>query len=89
MKIPGVRRLVKEMAKVVHANNGYVIWINIDEPPQSVIDYVEYFDLVVVGDCQLIPGLVRLFDYLDPFQSNPKPKTAKMKTQKPTGPPKA
>lgn len=89
LKIPGVRRLVKEMAKVVHANNGYVIWINIDEPPQSVIDYVEYFDLVVVGDCQLIPGLVRLFDYLDPFQSNPKPKTAKMKTQKPTRPPKA
>ena len=67
LKIPGVRRLVKEMAKVVHSNKGYVIWINIDEPSQSIIDYVEYFDLIIVGDCQLIPGLVKLFDYLNPF----------------------
>jgi NAD-dependent histone deacetylase SIR2 len=66
LKIPGVRRLVKEMAKTVHSNKGYVIWINIDEPPQNVIDYVEYFDLIVVGDCQLIPGLVKYYDYLNP-----------------------
>lgn len=72
LKIPGVRRLVKEMAKVVHSNKGYVIWINIDEPPQNIIDYVDYFDLIVVGDCQLIPGLVKLYDHFYVEKSKPK-----------------
>ncbi|GME83216.1 unnamed protein product [Ambrosiozyma monospora] len=62
LKIPGVRRLVKEMAKVVHSRNGYIIWVNLDEPSQTIVDYVEYFDLIVVGDCQLVPGLVSLYD---------------------------
>lgn len=62
LKIPGVRRLVKEMAKSVHSNNGYVIWINVDEPTQSIVDYVEYFDLLVIGNCQLVPKIVRLYD---------------------------
>lgn len=77
LKIPGVRRLVKEMSKVVHANNGYVIWINIDEPSQSIIDYVDYFDLIIVGDCQLVPGLVKLYDYFTHHSGNKslKPKT--------------
>lgn len=64
LKIPGVKRLVKEMARVVHANNGYVIWINIDLPPQNVVDYIDYIDLVVVGDCQLVPGLVKLYNHM-------------------------
>ncbi|VEU22971.1 DEKNAAC104104 [Brettanomyces naardenensis] len=64
LKIPGVRRLVKEMARVVHSRNGYVIWINLDEPTQTIVDYVEFFDLIVVGNCQLIPGLVKLYDYV-------------------------
>lgn len=79
LKIPGVRRLVKEMARVVHSNKGYVIWINIDEPPQSVIDYVEYFDLIIVGDCQTIPGLIKLYDHLysDKGKKNSKTKVKK------------
>lgn len=72
LKIPGVRRLVKEMAKIVHANKGYVIWINIDEPSQNIIDYVEYFDLIIVGDCQLTPGLVKYYDFFYPSKINRK-----------------
>lgn len=64
LKIPGVRRLVKEMARSVHANKGYVIWVNIDPPTQSIVDYVEYFDLLVIGSCQMVPGLVSLYDYV-------------------------
>lgn len=80
LKIPGVRRLVKEMAKVVHSNKGYVIWMNIDEPPKNIVDYVDYFDLIVVGDCQLIPGLVKLYDHF--YTENKKRKTvAKGKTK--------
>ncbi|GME91458.1 unnamed protein product [[Candida] boidinii] len=62
LKIPGIRRLVKEMARVVHSNNGYVIWINIDEPSMSIVDYVEFFDLIVVGDCQKIPDIVNKYE---------------------------
>lgn len=77
LKIPGVRRLVKEMSKVVHSNKGFVIWINIDEPPQNIIDYVDYFDLIIVGDCQLIPGLVKLYDAIYSELLNPKSKSVK------------
>ncbi|KAG0678194.1 hypothetical protein C6P40_000874 [Pichia californica] len=80
LKIPGVKRLVKEMAKVVHSNKGYVIWINIDEPSQNIIDYVDYFDLIVVGDCQMIPGLVKLFDHVYSEKLSTK-STPKQKTQ--------
>ncbi|ODV97921.1 hypothetical protein PACTADRAFT_23222, partial [Pachysolen tannophilus NRRL Y-2460] len=55
LKIPGVRRLVKELTRVVHYNKGCVIWINIEEPSMSVVDYLEFIDLIVVGDCQDIP----------------------------------
>jgi len=64
LKIPGVRRLVKEMARSVHANKGCVIWVNIDPPTQSIVDYVEYFDLLVIGSCQMVPALVSLYDYV-------------------------
>lgn len=86
LKIPGVRRLVKEMAKVVHSNKGYVIWMNIDEPPKNVIDYVDYFDLIVVGDCQMIPGLVKLYDHLytDRNKVNQKIKVKSSKAKKST-----
>ncbi|QPG74365.1 hypothetical protein FOA43_001692 [Brettanomyces nanus] len=75
LKIPGVRRLVKEMARVVHSNSGYVIWMNLDEPTQGIVDYVEYFDLIIVGNCQLIPGLVKLYDYVyKPEKKKPRKK---------------
>ncbi|ODV84223.1 hypothetical protein CANARDRAFT_29379 [[Candida] arabinofermentans NRRL YB-2248] len=63
LKIPGVRRLVKEMSKVVHSNKGCIIWINLEEPTQSIVDYVEYFDLIVSGNCQLVPDFITLYDH--------------------------
>ncbi|KAG7700583.1 hypothetical protein KL929_001748 [Ogataea haglerorum] len=72
LKIPGVRRLVKEMAKVVHSKNGSVIWINIEEPTQSIVDYVEHFDLIVTGSCQDIPALLDAFQDLKPKKKQSK-----------------
>lgn len=77
LKIPGVRRLVKEMAKVVHSRNGYVIWMNLDPPSQSIVDYVEHFDLIIVGDCQAVPGLVKLYDLV--YSIKPKKRQPKIK----------
>ncbi|CDR46072.1 CYFA0S21e02124g1_1 [Cyberlindnera fabianii] len=74
LKIPGVRRLVKELAKAVHAVNGCVIWINRDEPSMSVVDYIQYIDLIITGDCQDIPSIV---DNYDRFLLQKKKKTAK------------
>jgi NAD-dependent histone deacetylase SIR2 len=62
LKIPGVRRLVKELAKAVHASKGCVIWINKDEPSMSIVDYVENIDLIVSGDCQDISSIVESYD---------------------------
>lgn len=64
LKIPGVRRLVKELAKAVHACNGCVIWINRDEPSMSVVDYIQYIDLIVTGDCQDVSTIVDNYDLL-------------------------
>ncbi|ODQ60651.1 hypothetical protein WICANDRAFT_83011 [Wickerhamomyces anomalus NRRL Y-366-8] len=55
LKIPGVRKLVRELARAVHAAKGCVIWMNTDEPSISIVDFVEYIDMIVVGDCQDIP----------------------------------
>lgn len=60
-KIPGVRRLVRELANAVHAARGAAIWINIDNPSPSQLSSREIettFDLIVRADCQLIPGLM-------------------------------
>ncbi|GME67282.1 unnamed protein product [[Candida] boidinii] len=81
LKIPGIRRLVKEMARVVHSNNGYVIWINIDEPSMSIVDYVEFFDLIVVGDCQKIPDLVNKYE--NEILNKPKAKKPTKSQKKP------
>ena len=62
LKIPGVRRLCKELAKAVHASNGCVIWINRDQPSVSVVDYLEFIDLIVMGDCENVPKVVANYD---------------------------
>ncbi|CDK27762.1 unnamed protein product [Kuraishia capsulata CBS 1993] len=63
LKIPGVRRLVKELSRVVHSQKGCIIWINTEMPSMSIVDYVEHFDLIVVGDCQLIPTIMEKFNH--------------------------
>jgi len=95
LKIPGVRKLVRELARAVHAANGCVIYMNMDEPSISIVDFVEYIDLIVVGDCQNIPKIVD--NYETQLQSKPKRKTtkkevkseeSKVSKQKPTTPKK-
>ncbi|KAK7204503.1 DHS-like NAD/FAD-binding domain-containing protein, partial [Myxozyma melibiosi] len=52
LRIPGVRRIVKEMAGAVHSVGGSVIWLNEEEPPAiKMLDDV--FDYKIKGDCQV------------------------------------
>lgn len=59
LKIPGVRRMVREMSQAVHAARGCSVWMNIDDPSAlSSREFDSCFDLIVKGDCQLIPQLL-------------------------------
>lgn len=78
LKIPGVRKLVRELARAVHAAKGCVIWVNTDEPSISIVDFVEYIDLIVVGDCQDIPKIVDSYEH----SKQKKPKIVKGKISK-------
>lgn len=64
LKIPGVRRMVREMAQAVHAANGATVWMNIDDPPPQITkrEFEGCFDLVVKGDCQIMPELMRDYE---------------------------
>lgn len=64
LKIPGVRRMVREMAQAVHAANGATVWMNIDDPPPQITkrEFEGSFDLVVKGDCQIMPDLIRDYE---------------------------
>lgn len=62
LKIPGVKRIVREMAAAVHAMNGGVVWLNRDDPPQLGKPFEGVFDLLVKGDCQLVPKLLQDFE---------------------------
>ena len=51
MKIPGVRRIVKEMCNTVRdRRDGLSVWINRDPPPPGK-DFEDCWDLVVKGPC--------------------------------------
>lgn len=51
MKIPGVRRIVREMCGVVRGRkNGLTVWVN-HEPPPLGKEFEDCFDLVVKGAC--------------------------------------
>ncbi|EEP78561.1 hst4p protein [Uncinocarpus reesii 1704] len=65
LKIPGVRRIVKEMCRVVQGRkDGIVIWINHDAAPVGR-DFEQCWDLVVKGDCDEVAGLVGLKQWDD------------------------
>ena len=54
MKIPGVRRIVKEMCSVVRSRkDGLTMWIN-NEPPPPGKDFDNCWDLVVRGPCDKV-----------------------------------
>lgn len=58
LKIPGVKRIVKEFSKSIESKKketgegGAIIWLGNEIPSQSIVDYVEHIDLVILGDCQ-------------------------------------
>lgn len=58
LKIPGVKRIVKEFSKSIeckkdeNGNGGAIIWMGNELPNQGIVDHVEFIDLVVLGDCQ-------------------------------------
>lgn len=62
LKIPGVKRIVREMANAVHAMKGGVVWLNYDEPAFSKKEFEGVFDLQVKGDCQVIPQLLQDYE---------------------------
>ncbi|KAH3685345.1 hypothetical protein WICPIJ_003697 [Wickerhamomyces pijperi] len=59
LKIPGVKILVRELARVVSSMGGCVIWVNQDQPKVDVVDYIEWLDLIVTGDCQVLGDVVQ------------------------------
>lgn len=63
LKIPGVKRMVKELAQAVHAANGVNVWMNIDDPPPVLgTQFEDCFDLLIKGDCQIIPQLLMNYE---------------------------
>lgn len=60
LKIPGVRRIVKEMCQLTRSRrDGITAWINIDPEPQGA-EFRDCWDLVVRGKCDDIAELVNL-----------------------------
>lgn len=59
LKIPGVRRLVKSLCKVVRSRrNGVAMWIN-NEPPVGK-EFEDCWDLIVKGNCEEVARLTGL-----------------------------
>ncbi|KAK9467589.1 DHS-like NAD/FAD-binding domain-containing protein [Lipomyces arxii] len=84
LKVPGVRRIVKEMAQSVHAAGGVAIWVNIDGPP-SVKMFEGLFDLILTGDCQDIPEVLnRKPKSIEPDTPTKKLKSSTTPTPSPT-----
>ncbi|WBW74288.1 histone deacetylase, Sirtuin family, NAD-dependent Hst4 [Schizosaccharomyces osmophilus] len=48
-KIPGVKRIIKEMSNCVHRQKGSVIWLNHDAPTK---EFANLCDIIIEGDCQ-------------------------------------
>ncbi|KAK3372391.1 DHS-like NAD/FAD-binding domain-containing protein [Podospora didyma] len=60
LKIPGVKRIVKEMCQLTRSRrDGITAWLNIDPEPQG-IEFKDCWDLVVRGKCDDIAELVSL-----------------------------
>lgn len=60
LKIPGVRRIVKEMCQLTRSRrDGITAWLNLDPEPQGV-EFKDCWDLVVRGKCDDIAELVNL-----------------------------
>lgn len=64
LAIPGVKRMVKEMSRVLHAQRGgksagmRSVFIN-DEPPRNVGEWTGVFDLWIKGDIQEVVQVIQ------------------------------
>ncbi|PKS06430.1 hypothetical protein jhhlp_007178 [Lomentospora prolificans] len=60
LKIPGVRRLVKEFCQVTRGRrDGFTAWINLDPEPSGV-EFKDCWDLIVKGKCDDVAELAHL-----------------------------
>jgi NAD-dependent histone deacetylase SIR2 len=60
LKVPGVRRLAKEMCSVTRGRRGgFTAWINFDSEPTGV-DFKDCWDMVVCGACDDVARLAAL-----------------------------
>lgn len=60
LKVPGTRRLVKELCQVTRGRrDGFTAWINIEGEPKGV-DFKDCWDLVVRSKCDDVARLVTL-----------------------------
>jgi NAD-dependent histone deacetylase SIR2 len=67
LKIPGVRRLVKEMCQVTRGRRGgFTAWINLDPEPTGV-DFKDCWDMVVRGECDEVARHVGLPHWDDKY----------------------
>ena len=67
LKIPGVRRIVREMCGVTRARkNGITIWVNQDPVPVSK-DFDSCWDIVVKGDCDEVARRAALKEWDEPI----------------------
>lgn len=55
LKVPGARKLTKELCRATKARGGLTVWINEDLPPSGLSFG---FDHVLIGDCDEIAGLL-------------------------------
>jgi NAD-dependent histone deacetylase SIR2 len=66
LKVPGVKRIVKEMCSMVRdRKDGLTVWLNNDPPPPGK-DYA--WDLVVQGPCDAVASLAALPKWDDVFE---------------------
>jgi len=60
LKVPGIKRIVKEMCKSVQdMRGGVTMWINHEDPPLTK-DLEGLFDYIVKGDCEMVASLASL-----------------------------
>jgi NAD-dependent histone deacetylase SIR2 len=60
LKVPGTRRLVKELCQVTRGRkNGFTAFINVESEPKGV-EFKDCWDLVVRAKCDVVAGLAAL-----------------------------
>jgi NAD+-dependent protein deacetylase SIR2 len=70
LKVPGVRRIVREMCGVVRDRRGGVaIWINNDPPPVAK-DLEDCFDIIVQGPCDEVARHAAMRRWWDPSDAD-------------------